>query len=84
MLSVRDAALACFREGFAVSAQRSRASLIVRSFLGAIWFAAWFFVIFPGLVLWASDSLLPPPLGPRVALGVSLILLALTAVGGGR
>ncbi len=59
-----------------MSAQPSRGSLIVRSFLGAIWFAAWFFVIFPGLVLWASDSLLPPPLGPRVALGVSLILLA--------
>jgi protein-S-isoprenylcysteine O-methyltransferase Ste14 len=59
-----------------VSAQRSRASLIVRSLLGASWFAAWFFVIFPGLVLWASDALAVPRVGSRGAFGVSLILLA--------
>jgi protein-S-isoprenylcysteine O-methyltransferase Ste14 len=59
-----------------VSAPRSRASLIVRSLLAALWFAGWFFVAIPGLILWATAAPLPPELGPRAAFGVSLILLA--------
>jgi protein-S-isoprenylcysteine O-methyltransferase Ste14 len=59
-----------------VTAERSRSSLFVRSLLAASWFAVWFFVVFPGLILWATDAPFPPELGPRVALGVSVILLA--------
>lgn len=56
--------------------KRSRASLIIRSFLAATWFAGWFFVVFPGLILWAEGATFPPPLGLGAALGVSVILLA--------
>jgi protein-S-isoprenylcysteine O-methyltransferase Ste14 len=55
---------------------RSRAALILRSFAAALWFAAWFFVAFPALILWASGQTFPPDLGLRAALGVSVILLA--------
>ncbi len=59
-----------------MSDARSRLSLFVRSLAAAVWFALWFFVVFPGLILWASDAPFPPSVGVGGALGVSLVLLA--------
>jgi protein-S-isoprenylcysteine O-methyltransferase Ste14 len=55
---------------------RSRFSLSVRSLLGAAWFSLWFFVVFPGLILfWSGQSweLLP---GYPFWLGIGLIAIA--------
>lgn len=59
-----------------MSGARSRISLALRSMLASVWFALWFFGVFPALVLWASDALHAPAVGLHTALGVSLILLA--------
>ena len=59
-----------------MNAPRSRAALVWRSLAAALWFAGWFFVVFPGLVLWASGASFPPYLGLGAALGTSVILLA--------
>jgi len=51
----------------------SHFSLAARSLLGGIWFALWFFVAFPGALLyWCGESLLPPP-GPNRLIGSALI-----------
>ena len=59
-----------------MTVQVSRVSLVMRSLLAATWFSLWFFVFFPALVLWWTGAKFPPVPGPRVALGLSVILLA--------
>ena len=53
--------------------ERSRPALIARSLLGGIWFALWFFVAFPGGLLYGFGESLSPPPGPNRALGVAVI-----------
>jgi len=54
----------------------STTGLAIRSLLAGLWFALWFFVAIPGLLLWLSgEELLPRP-GLSAALGVVVIALA--------
>jgi protein-S-isoprenylcysteine O-methyltransferase Ste14 len=56
--------------------RRSTTGLAIRSLLAALWFAFWFFVAIPGLLLWLSgEDLLPRP-GGSLVLGVAIIALA--------
>jgi len=53
--------------------ERSRFSLATRSLLGGIWFALWFFMAFPGALLFSNgESLIPPP-GANRLFGFALI-----------
>lgn len=56
--------------------ERSRISLAAHSLLGGIWFALWFFIAFPGALLYlCGESPIPPPGANRI-IGVALIALS--------
>jgi protein-S-isoprenylcysteine O-methyltransferase Ste14 len=57
-------------------APRSSQSLALRSLLAALWFAAWFFVLIPGGLLWLAGADLVPPGGATRAIGVLVIVAA--------
>ena len=60
--------------------RRSTTGLVIRSLLAAFWFAFWFFVAIPGLLLWGSGAELWPRRGLPLVLGVAIILLAHVAL----
>jgi len=55
---------------------RSPALLGAGSLLALLWFSLMFFVLLPGLVLWASGASLRPPSGPNLWLGGAILLAA--------
>ena len=55
---------------------RSSAALAAGTLLAALWFSLNFFVLFPGLVLWASGASLWPPPGPNRWIGAAILVAA--------
>jgi protein-S-isoprenylcysteine O-methyltransferase Ste14 len=58
----------------------SQCSLALRSIFGIGWFALWFFVAFPGGLLYLSGSRFIPSPGANRVLGVSIIAFALSVL----
>jgi protein-S-isoprenylcysteine O-methyltransferase Ste14 len=58
----------------------STGNLALKTLLGWLWFALWFFAVFPAGVLLAAGRDLRPPLGGKALPGAALIALALAAL----
>ena len=59
---------------------RSAFVLFLRSLLGLLWFGFWFFIVFPGGLLYLTGSSLLPPAGMSRLAGLALIAVALMAL----
>jgi protein-S-isoprenylcysteine O-methyltransferase Ste14 len=55
-------------------------SLVLRSSAAWLWFALWFFVVFPGALLWASGAPLAPQPGAHLWAGLAVVLAAQAVV----
>jgi protein-S-isoprenylcysteine O-methyltransferase Ste14 len=60
--------------------ERSSSGLALRMLAAWLWFALWFFALFPAAALWAAGESLRPPPGPLGLAGAALVALALAAL----